>query len=376
MTGNAKRSPFSILKIHSDGASTKLAIFYMFVDETIIRVKAGDGGNGCMAFRREKFIPRGGPSGGDGGKGGDIWMESSEQHNTLVHFRFNPEYKAGRGRHGEGSNKTGRDGEDILLKVPVGTIVYDEETGEKVHDFSRPDERVIIARGGRGGRGNAQFATSTHQAPREHEDGHEGEERKFRLELKLLADVGLVGYPNAGKSTLISRISAARPKIADYPFTTLEPNLGVVLVGDKRKEVSFVVADIPGLIEGAHTGAGLGTQFLRHIERTRLLVHLVDVSDASGREDVVKDVDVIVGELSNFGAHLEEKPMIMAASKIDAVNKDKLATLKRYCKKKKWKLYEISAVTGKGIQELTYAMAEAVARLRSDAKSEPAVSAQ
>src|SRR6202161_4070917 len=336
----------------------------MFIDEAKIRVKAGDGGNGCMAFRREKFVPRGGPSGGDGGKGGDIWMESSERHNTLVHFRFNPEYKAERGRHGEGAKKTGRDGEGIVLKVPVGTIVYDEDTGEIVHDFSRPDERVVIARGGRGGRGNAQFATSTHQAPREHEDGRPGQERVLRLELKLLADVGLVGYPNAGKSTLISRISAARPKIADYPFTTLQPNLGVVSVGDVSEGRSFVAADIPGLIEGAHEGAGLGTQFLRHIERTRLLVHLVDVSDSSGRPDVVKDVEVILGELSSFGAHLEEKPMIMAASKIDAVNKDKLADLKRYCKRHKLKLYEISAVTGKGIEELKYAMAAEVEELR------------
>ena len=217
---------------------------------------------------------------------------------------------------------------------------------------------------GRGGRGNARFATSVHQAPREHEEGRPGEEHTYRLELKLLADVGLVGYPNVGKSTLISRISAARPKIADYPFTTLEPNLGVVAVGDPRNEISFVVADIPGLIEGAHEGAGLGTQFLRHIERTRLLVHLVDVSDSSGRPDVVKDVEVIVGELSSFGAHLEDKPMIMAASKIDVVNKDKLAALKRYCKKHKLKLYEISAVTGKGIEELKYAMAEEVQKLR------------
>ncbi len=255
----------------------------MFIDEAKIRIKAGNGGNGCIAFRREKFVPRGGPSGGDGGRGGDIIMESSERHNTLVHFRFNPEYKAQRGRHGEGSNRTGKEGQDILLKVPVGTIVYDRETGEVVHDFSRVDERVVIARGGRGGRGNAQFATSTHQAPREHEPGREGEERVLRLELKLLADVGLVGYPNVGKSTLISRISAARPKIADYPFTTLEPNLGVVVVGDQPEETSFVVADIPGLIEGAHTGSGLGVQFLKHIERTRLLVHMVDISDASGR---------------------------------------------------------------------------------------------
>jgi GTP-binding protein len=342
----------------------------MFIDEAKIRVKAGDGGNGCMAFRREKFVPRGGPSGGDGGKGGDIVMESSERHNTLVHFRFNPEHTAQRGRHGEGSNKTGHDGTGITLKVPVGTIVYDDETGDKLFEFSKPDQSFVIAHGGRGGRGNARFATSVHQAPREHEAGREGEEHTYRLELKLLADVGLVGYPNVGKSTLISRISAARPKIADYPFTTLQPNLGVVAVGDAKNEVSFVVADIPGLIEGAHEGAGLGTQFLRHIERTRLLVHLVDVSDSSGRPDVVKDVEVILGELSSFGAHLDEKPMIMAASKIDAVNKDKLAALKRYCKKHKLKLYEISAVTGKGIEELKYAMAEEVQKFRERELSE------
>jgi GTP-binding protein len=342
----------------------------MFIDEAKIRVKAGNGGNGCMAFRREKFVPRGGPSGGDGGKGGDVVMESSERHNTLIHFRFNPEYKADRGRHGEGSNCTGREGDDVLLKVPVGTIVYDDETGDKVFDFSSPDQRIVIAAGGRGGRGNARFATSVHQAPREHEPGREGEERKYRLELKLLADVGLVGFPNVGKSTLISRISSARPKIADYPFTTLQPNLGVVAVGDPRNEISFVVADIPGLIEGAHTGAGLGMQFLRHIERTRLLVHMVDVSDGSGRSDVTKDVEVIMGELSSFGANLEDKPMIVAASKIDVANKDKVAALKKYCKKKKWKLYEISAVTGKGIEELKYAMAGEVQQLREQALKE------
>ena len=336
----------------------------MFIDEAKIRVKAGDGGNGCMAFRREKYVPRGGPSGGDGGHGGDIWMESSERHNTLVHFRFNPEYKAERGRHGEGSKKTGRDGEGIVLKVPVGTIVYDEDTGEIVHDFSRADERVVIARGGRGGRGNAQFATSTHQAPREHEEGRLGEERNFRLELKLLADVGLVGYPNVGKSTLISVISAARPKVADYPFTTLEPNLGVVLAGDKGKEESFVVADIPGLIEGAHTGSGLGTQFLRHIERTRLLVHMVDVSDSSGRADVVKDVEVIQGELASFGAGLEDKPTLMVASKIDVANPEKLKKLKQWTTRKKLKLYPISAVTGEGVEKLKFAMAEEVDKAR------------
>src|SRR6202142_981253 len=330
----------------------------MFIDEATIRVKAGDGGNGCMAFRREKFVPRGGPSGGDGRKGGDIIMESSEQHNTLVHFRFNPEYKAQRGRHGEGSNRTGREGEDILLKVPVGTIVYDADSSDVVHDFSRPDERMVIAAGGRGGRGNARFATSVHQAPREHEDGRPGVERTLRLELKLLADVGLVGYPNAGKSTLISRISAARPKIADYPFTTLEPNLGVVIAGDVLQGRSFVVADIPGLIEGAHQGAGLGTQFLRHIERTRLLVHLVDVSDASGRPDPVEDFKLINKELANFGNGLDGKPMIVAATNIDSANPEKLKKLAAYAKRRKLEFHAISAVTGQGIDELKWALAK------------------
>jgi GTP-binding protein len=342
----------------------------MFIDETTIRIKAGDGGNGCLAFRREKFVPRGGPSGGDGGKGGDIIMESSERHNTLVHFRFNPEYKAERGRHGEGSNKTGREGVDILLKVPVGTIVYDADSGDIVHDFSSPDDRIVIARGGRGGRGNARFKTSTHQAPREHEEGRPGEERTLRLELKLLADVGLVGYPNVGKSTLISRISAARPKIADYPFTTLEPNLGVVAVGDAPHEMSFVVADIPGLIEGAHQGAGLGTQFLRHIERTRLLVHLVDISDSSGRPDPVKDFEVIMGELESFGAGLKTKPMILVASKSDVANKTKLTKLKRYAKSHNLELFPISAVTGEGVEKLKYAIADKVDEIRRSALAE------
>lgn len=314
-------------------------------------------------------MPRGGPSGGDGGRGGDVIMVSSERHNTLVHFRFNPEYKGERGRHGEGSNCTGREGEDVVLQVPVGTVVYDEMTGELVHDFTGPDERVIIAKGGRGGRGNSRFTTSTHQAPREHEQGFPGEERALRLELKLLADVGLVGFPNAGKSTLISRISAARPKIADYPFTTLQPNLGVVVVGEAPDDYSFVVADIPGLIEGASDGAGLGMQFLRHIERTRLLVHLVDVSDASGRPEPTKDYEVITNELANFGAGLDSKPTIVVASKIDAANKDKLAKLKRYCKRKKLELFAISAVTGEGVDELNWEMARRVKSVREAAIS-------
>jgi len=329
----------------------------MFIDEAKIRVKAGDGGNGCMAFRREKFVPRGGPSGGDGGRGGDVVMEASQRHNTLIHFRYNPEHKAQRGEHGMGSNCTGQDGESIVLQVPVGTALYDQETGELVHDFQIPDERLIVAKGGRGGRGNQHFATSTHQAPREHELGRPGEERLYRLELKLLADVGLVGYPNAGKSTLIARISAAKPKIADYPFTTLEPNLGVVSVGEEPDRQSFVVADVPGLIEGAHLGQGLGVQFLRHIERTKLLVHLVDVSDASGRPDPVEDFKVIGNELASFGNGLAEKPMIVVATKIDAVNPDKLKKLTTYAKRRKLEFHAISAVTGEGIEELKWALA-------------------
>jgi GTPase len=342
----------------------------MFIDEATIRIKAGDGGNGCMAFRREKFVPRGGPSGGDGGRGGDVVMESSERHNTLVHFRFNPEYKAERGRHGEGSNCTGRDGESVILKVPVGTIVYDKATGEEVFDFSRADERVVVAHGGRGGRGNQHFATSTHQAPREHEAGLPGEERTLRLELKLLADVGLVGYPNVGKSTLISRISAARPKIADYPFTTLEPNLGVVTIGEMPNEDSYVVADIPGLIEGAHEGTGLGTQFLRHIERTRVLAHVIDVSEASGRPHPSSDFKVIMSELKSFDSDLEKKPMIVVASKLDVANPGKLAALRKHCKKLKLGLYEISAVTGKGIPELKYGLGKRVSEIRAGACAE------
>ncbi|MGC1422161.1 MAG: GTPase ObgE [Terracidiphilus sp.] len=342
----------------------------MFIDEAKIRVKAGDGGNGCMAFRREKFVPRGGPSGGDGGRGGDVIMESSQRHNTLIHFRYNPEHKGQRGEHGMGSNCTGLDGKSIVLQVPVGTALYDQETGELVHDFSEPDERLVVAKGGRGGRGNQHFATSTHQAPREHELGRPGEERLYRLELKLLADVGLVGYPNAGKSTLISRISAAKPKIADYPFTTLEPNLGVVTVGEEPNLQSFVVADMPGLIEGAHLGSGLGTQFLRHIERTRLLVHLVDVSDTSGRPDPVEDFKVINKELASFSPKagdgsanehpLAGKPMIVVASKIDAANPEKLKKLTTYAKRHKLEFHAISAVTGQGIDELKWALAKRV----------------
>ena len=343
----------------------------MFIDEARIRVKAGDGGNGCMAFRREKFVPKGGPSGGDGGHGGDVVMESSLSHNTLVHFRFNPEHKSQRGGHGLGSNCSGYSGEQTTLKVPVGTILYDDDTNEMIHDFARADESLVIAKGGRGGRGNQHFATSTHQAPREHELGRAGEERRFRLELRLLADAGLVGYPNVGKSTLISRISAAKPKVADYAFTTLEPNLGVVSVGDWPHEESFTIADLPGLIEGAHLGAGLGIQFLKHIERTSVIVHLVDVSDGSGRPDPVEDYKVITAELKSFDPALALKPTVVVAAKADVANPDKLKKLRAMAKRRKLPFYEISAVTGAGIDALKYAVAELVGTHRGVAIDMP-----
>lgn len=341
----------------------------MFIDEVRITVKAGDGGNGCMAFRREKFVPRGGPSGGDGGRGGDVLLQASEHYNTLLHFRFNPEHKAERGRHGEGSNRTGRDGASITLPVPVGTAVYDEDTGELLHDFVTPGETVVIARGGRGGRGNARFATSTHQAPTEHEAGFPGDFKRLRLELKLLADVGLVGFPNAGKSTLISRLSAAKPKIADYPFTTLVPNLGVMSWEDPADSRTLVIADIPGLIEGAAEGHGLGIQFLRHVERTRLLVHVVDVSEASGR-DPAEDFHTVLRELDKFSPELALKPMIVAANKMDAAqDPDRIRRLEEAAKARGLQVMRISAVTGAGVAALkaaiferAYWASEAVAR--------------
>jgi GTP-binding protein len=340
----------------------------VFIDEATITVKAGNGGNGCVAFRREKYVPRGGPSGGDGGRGGDVVLRSSKSHNTLIQFRYRPEHKAEKGRFGEGSNRAGRDGEPLVLEVPPGTVVYEAESGEKLFDFVAPDQEFIAAHGGRGGRGNARFATSTKQAPRYAQPGSPGEERRLRLELKLLADVGLVGFPNAGKSTLISRLSAAHPKIADYPFTTLEPSLGVVATDEFQ---SFLMADIPGLIEGAHEGRGLGTQFLRHIERTRLLVHLIDVSEVTGR-DPVSDYGVIVGELESFSKDLAKKPMVVAATKIDAAqDPQRVEGLRQFCLREHLPFFTISAVTGAGLDELKYALG---ARVRELAESAVAAS--
>lgn len=321
----------------------------MFVDEARIHVAAGGGGNGCLAFRREKYVPRGGPSGGDGGNGGNVYLESTAHLNTLLKFRFNKEFRARRAGHGEGSNRHGKDSEDLVIQVPVGTVVYDDASGEKMVDFDSEGIRFLAAKGGRGGRGNARFATSTNQAPRRADPGTPGEERDLRLELKLLADVGLVGFPNVGKSTLISRLSAARPRIADYPFTTLEPCLGVVAVDG---EDSFVMADIPGLIAGAHEGKGLGDRFLKHVERTRLLLHLIDVAEFTGR-DPLEDFSIIMKELESFSPAVAKKPMLMVASRVDAAgDSNRLFALREFCREQKCRLYEISSVTGEGLDEL------------------------
>jgi GTP-binding protein len=337
----------------------------MFVDEVDIHVSAGNGGNGCLSFRREKFVPRGGPDGGDGGAGGSVYIVATPTKNTLIDFRYHPEFEAKRGAHGQGSNKTGHGGADLEIPVPIGTLVFDKdpETGEPtpLADLTAEGQRVLVARGGRGGRGNARFVSSTNRAPRRTEPGEEGEERFLRLQLKLIADAGLVGFPNAGKSTLISRISAARPKIAEYPFTTLSPNLGVVSLPDDR---SFVVADIPGLIEGAHQGHGLGHQFLRHVERTKVLVHLVDVSGASGR-DPVQDFDTIIDELRLFDPKVAAKPMIVAASKMDAVDdQSRVDALERHVRDRGLALIPISAVTGSGVEALLEAMWRQIAAVR------------
>lgn len=330
----------------------------MFLDRVKIRVKAGNGGDGVTAFRREKFVPRGGPSGGDGGHGGNVWLESTESLNTLLHLRYNPEHKAERGRHGEGSNRSGKEGSDAIVKVPVGTQVFDADTNELLFDFTGSGQRYLAAKGGKGGWGNAHFATPTRQAPKYHYNGRPGEEKELQLELKLIADVGLVGFPNAGKSTLISVISAAKPKIADYPFTTLEPNLGVVDLGDYR---TFVVADIPGLIEGASEGAGLGDRFLRHVERTKLILHLVDVSSASGR-DPVSDYEIINRELAKYDPQLAERPQIVVATKIDALDEpERLERLRERAEKDQKTFVAISAVGNRNVSELVAAVSRRLA---------------
>lgn len=323
----------------------------MFIDRAKIYVEGGHGGNGCLAFRREKFVPRGGPSGGDGGDGGSIYLQATDQMNTLLSFRYNPQYKADRGRHGEGSNCHGKSGEDRLVAVPVGTVVFDFDTGELIADMTEIGQNCLVAKGGRGGRGNAAFATSTNRAPRRHDPGQPGEARYLQLELKLLADVGLLGFPNVGKSTFISVVSAARPKIADYPFTTLVPNLGVVKLEDFR---SFVIADIPGLIEGAHEGHGLGLQFLRHVERTRLLLHLIDVSEYSGR-DPIHDFEVIMEELKCYNAEIASRPQIVVATKQDIVQSpERTNTLREFCQQRGLEFFAISSVTGDGVKPLIH----------------------
>lgn len=334
----------------------------MFVDRIKIFVQAGDGGNGCVSFRREKYVPRGGPNGGDGGRGGNIVLMASLDLSTLIDQKYHQHYIARRGAHGEGKNRHGKDGKDVIVKVPVGTMVYDFETGDLIADLTRDGEEVIIARGGRGGLGNAAFATPVNRAPRYAQPGEKGEERWLLLELKLLADVGITGLPNAGKSTLISCVSAARPKIADYPFTTLSPNLGVVSYGRYK---SFVMADIPGLIEGAHEGKGLGFQFLRHIERTSILLHLADISDGA-TVSPVDAVETVNKELGLYSPLLLEKPQVIAGTKIDAMTKgDKIKMLSRYCREKGVKFFPLSAVTGEGIKELVKYLGKEVEKSRS-----------
>ena len=339
----------------------------MFVDHADIQVAAGDGGRGCSSFRREKFVPHGGPDGGDGGRGGSVSLRATSHHNTLVRYRFNPQFRAGRGAHGEGANRSGRSGKDLTLEVPVGTVVYDSCDGEltKLADLTVVGQTFVVARGGRGGRGNQHFATPTDRAPRRAERGEAGEIRHLSLSLKLLADVGLVGFPNVGKSTLISRLSAARPKVANYPFTTLTPHLGVVDLSDER---SFVLADVPGLIEGAHEGHGLGQGFLSHLERTQVLVHVIDVSSASGRNPL-DDFEVICHELASYrvspgqapGLPLAQKPQLVAANKLDALDDpSRLERLREGLDVKSVPVFAISAVTGEGLAALKEAIWQAL----------------
>ncbi|MDD2553539.1 MAG: GTPase ObgE [Desulfotomaculaceae bacterium] len=331
----------------------------MFFDKAKIYIKAGDGGNGCVAMRREKYVPEGGPWGGDGGRGGDVIFRADEGLRTLVDFRYKRHYKGERGRHGEGKNRHGASGGDLIIRVPAGTLIRDDDTGELIADLVKDGQEVVVARGGRGGRGNARFATPDRKAPKMAEKGEPGQERWLNMELKLLADVGLVGFPNAGKSTLISRVSAAKPKIADYPFTTITPNLGVVRVADQR---SFVMADIPGLIEGAHAGSGLGHEFLRHLERTRLFIHVLDAAGSEGR-DPVDDFQVINRELSLYNPALGEMPQVIAANKMDLASAaDNLPRLQEACGSD-YEIFPVSAVTGAGLDQLIYRVAELIEQL-------------
>jgi len=339
-----------------------------FVDEVNIMVRAGDGGRGCVSFRREKFIPKGGPDGGDGGEGGDVFVEVDEGLGTLLDLRYRPRYRAGNGLPGEGSNRHGRNGESLVLRVPPGTLVYDADTGEQLADLTQAGDKRLLLSGGRGGRGNARFATSTNRAPRHAQPGTPGEERRLRLELKLLADVGLVGLPNAGKSTLISALSAARPRIADYPFTTLVPNLGVVRYGNFR---SFVMADIPGLIEGASSGQGLGIRFLRHVERTDLLLHLVDLSPLQEGAPY-RIFQLINRELATHSPELSEKPMLVVITKIDLPEvREELAAAEKKFTRQGLEVFPVSAVTGAGLKNLVAAIGRHLeSRRRSSAEFE------
>lgn len=334
-----------------------------FLDEATLQVAGGNGGNGCMAFRREKYVARGGPSGGDGGDGGSVYLVGDENLNTLYHLRFQNRYQAERGRHGEGSNKTGKSGDDLEIAVPLGTQAYDSESGELVGELLAHGDRLPVAGGGRGGRGNARFKSSTNQAPRRCDPGEEGRERTLRLELKLLADVGVVGLPNAGKSTLISVVSAARPKVADYPFTTLVPQLGVVASGPFTEP--FVIADLPGLIEGAAEGAGLGFRFLRHVERCRVLLHLVDLSALE--DNAVEELEVIEGELRSFNEDLLERPRILVGSKRDAARPERREALEAAAEERGIPYREISAVTQAGTDELMKELGQMLARLPNPA---------
>ncbi|GAB6173249.1 GTPase ObgE [Paradesulfitobacterium aromaticivorans] len=331
----------------------------MFYDQAKVYVKGGDGGDGVVAFRREKYVPEGGPSGGDGGRGGSIILVADEGLRTLVDFRYKRHYKADRGKHGEGKNMHGRGGEDLTLRVPAGTLIKDAETGEILADLTENGQKVVVARGGRGGRGNARFLSNTNKAPTLSENGEPGEERWLLFELKLLADVGLVGFPNVGKSTLISQVSAAKPKIADYHFTTLVPNLGVV---DFEDGESFVIADIPGLIEGAHTGAGLGHEFLRHTERTRLIVHVLDISGSENR-DPLEDFRIIREELRLYSTYLAERPMLVAANKMDIPGGEENLERLRSQLKDSYEIFPVSAATGEGLQQLMFRAKEILPNL-------------